>query len=144
MSPTFSPTLARTSLLTLALLVIPQVCGAETAAAPALETRWTCWYNGSMGVLCRVTDAPPAEAAVEPVAVAPDGLPEVARVILERPGLLRGRTVAIPLYSQPEEMANAELLADAVMCGARASCSVDFFRDLAALAMQLEEDPARE
>jgi hypothetical protein len=146
MNPThMTPALVCGSFVTLALLLIPQGCGAETAAAPAIETRWTCWYNGRTSVLCRVTDAPLAQPPLDPAASPPsDGLPEVARVILERPGLLRGHTLTIPLHSPPEEMANAELLAEALMCGARTSCRVDFFRDVAALAMQFEEDPARD
>ena len=138
---------ARRALATLAVALVAPAHGAEPAAAPAepLETSWTCWYNGDSRVLCRVAAAPALDAA--PLTTAYPGrdtLPEAVRTIHERPALLRGRTITIPLHSPPEDMDNAAELACAVMCGIRTACRVDFFRDVAELALRHEEDPALE
>jgi hypothetical protein len=71
-------------------------------------------------------------------------LPRIAYGILENPARFAGRTITIPLLSPPENLANAEELADAVMCGGRQACGVQFFRSVTAFAQHLDEaaDPA--
>ncbi len=117
-----------------------------TAISAPATTVWTCWHNGKTRILCRLSRAPEwgtAEAA-ELAAPYPGQmvLPLAVREIREQPMRLYGRTLVIPMFSTPELAANSEMLADAVMCGARPACRVDFFHDVAGLASLYEEDPA--
>ncbi|AYH41801.1 hypothetical protein [Azoarcus sp. DN11] len=105
------------------------------AAAADIDTVWACRYNGSMSIYCGLTAAPVPVTAPEQ-ALAPAGptdgfptrgpLPPLVRTIAEEPGLLVGKLIRIPLYSLPEDLDDAALLADAVMCGARLRCRVIF------------------
>jgi hypothetical protein len=134
----------------------------EVSGAAAATTTWLCWYNNDTRILCRLLDAAadapsdPLQADATPSAVAAPlqptssqypsrgPLPPIVNAILERPETLRERTISIPLFTSPEDMAFAEELAWAVMCGIRATCRVDFERSVEALAMLNDPDPALE
>lgn len=149
-------TLFRTTLIGLVLSCsIPQALAEDDAALTATaitETTWNCWHARNTKILCRLADAPELvddAAAIEVAApAAPTArpqrtrLPKIAKTILEQAAKLRERTISIPMYSHPESMANAEELADAVMCGARKSCRVQFFRSVALAALYIVGDPA--
>lgn len=149
-------TLLRTTLTGLVLTFAMPLAAAEDAsprAATAIaETTWNCWHARNTKILCRLADAPEVieDAAASEVgaptgvttASRPARLPKIAETILQQAAKLRQRTISIPMYSHPESMANAEELADAVMCGARKSCRVQFFRSVALAALYIVGDPA--
>lgn len=146
-------TLLRTTLIGLVLTCsIPLALADDDAALTATavaETTWNCWHARNTKILCRLADAPEViedAAAIEVAAptarLQRTRLPKIAKTILEQAAKLRERTISIPMYSHPESMANAEELADAVMCGARKSCRVQFFRSVALAALYIVGDPA--
>ena len=114
------------------------VAASGGAAATGIETVWTCWYNGSASVLCRLLTAPPriGETSAEPAVpwLVPTSerirrpLPVLVHVIGQDPAQLASRTVRIPLHNYAENMDAVEQLADAVMCGGRSDCRVQFER----------------
>lgn len=138
-------------------------CGFSLALADELtlsngdsvsETTWNCWNERNVKILCSLVDTSivsnedflPAPS-IDPNASAypsREPLPDLVETILERPEYLRDRTISIPLYSPPETHANAEALADAVMCGARPGCHVEFFHSIWMVALLYETDPARD
>lgn len=122
------------------------------AVASASETTWNCWHARGTNILCRLADAPEVieeavthqvhEPARQTTLPQRGRLPKIAETILKQAAKLRERTISIPMFSHPESMANAEELADAVMCGARKSCRVQFFRSVALAALHIVGDPA--
>lgn len=108
------------------------------AAATGIETVWECWYDGSASVLCRLLTAPsPIDEATAESAVSwlvPTNartrrpLPALVHVISQDPAQLASRTVRIPLHNYAHNMEAVEQLADAVMCGGRGDCRVQFER----------------
>lgn len=108
------------------------------AAATGIETVWACWYDGSASVLCRLLTAPsPIDEATAESAVSwlmPTNertgrpLPALVHVISQDPAQLASRTVRIPLHNYAHNMEAVEQLADAVMCGGRSDCRVQFER----------------
>lgn len=151
-------TLLRTTLIGLVLTCSIPPALAEVAAAPTTtataETTWNCWHARNTKILCRLAYAPEVieYSADDDVAVAATQaklplrarLPLLAETILKQAAKLRERTISIPMYSHPESMADAEELADAVMCGGRNSCRVQFFRSVALAALYIVGDPALE
>jgi hypothetical protein len=145
----------------LALLCFgPCVHADEISGATTPTTIWTCWYNNDTRILCRLLDADaPSEPTQADATASSDvgplqptssqypnrgALPPIVNAILDRPETLRERTISIPLFTSPEDMAFAEELAWAVMCGIRETCRVDFERSVEALAMLNDPDPALE
>jgi hypothetical protein len=133
----------------------------EMTAATTPTTIWTCWYNNDTRILCRLLDAAdtPSEPLRADATASSDAgplqpissqypsrgpLPPIVGAILERPETLSERTISIPLFTSPEDMAFAEELAWAVMCGIRETCRVDFERSVEVLAMLSDPDPAVE
>ncbi|MBD5801471.1 hypothetical protein AZOA_08860 [Azoarcus sp. Aa7] len=108
------------------------------AAATGIETVWTCWYDGSASVLCSLLTAPPpmdetsAESAVPWLVPTSERirrpLPAIVHVISQDPAQFASRTVRIPLHNYAHNMDAVEQLADAVMCGGRDDCRVQFER----------------
>lgn len=112
------------------------------AAATGIETVWACWYDGSASVLCRLLTAPsPIEEAIDEATaesavpwLVPTServrrpLPALVHVISQDPAQLASRTVRIPLHNYAQNMEAVEQLADAVMCGGRSDCRVQFER----------------
>lgn len=142
-------------LVLLAFLAISPAAPAQSLAGDSvLPTTWHCWLDRSSRVLCQLEQAPPANEndpgflPVSDLSVSSyprrGPLPRIAYSILENPARFAGRTITIPLLSPPENMANAEELADAIMCGGRQACGVQFFRSVVAFALHLDEgtDPA--
>lgn len=127
--------------LLLPILLIAATTGvsgkARAAAEP--ETSWTCWYSRDSAITCELKRAPVAEALVErekaafeagggtaPTAARSGSLPHVVQVLRDRPGALAGKQVRIPLHTEPTDMVFVRQLAQAVMCGSRAACRVEF------------------
>lgn len=114
------------------------------------STVWSCWYNGKLSILCRLTAAPQASAAPDDPALTPyDGanspsipLPPIVAQIREQPGQLRDQTITIPIYSPPIGSERVEQLADSVMCGGTTSCRVDFLHEPTDFSVFEEVDPA--
>ena len=108
---------------------------------PAGNTVWFCAYNGrSLNVECQL-----GQLADAPIVAATESLdvrvPLLARRILMTPEQLAGRTIRIPLYAPPFEMALVGQLAEGVMCGAKPNCSIIFgnnSRELAELVAEYE------
>lgn len=106
------------------------------ALPPGLAVTWRCWYAAgeSPWLACEfletetsieIDDADPAPDIATPPAANPGPrLPAIVRIIRERPAFFRDKRVFIPLYTHPIEMARAERLARAVLCGARPGCTV--------------------
>lgn len=133
-----------------AIATILALCGLQASLACADEiavTTWHCWYQGQTRLACRLAtvagdgETLSPEALTDPLRAA---LPAAAQQVLDHPARLRNRTVTIPMFSSYEDRANAEDLADAVMCGARMACRVVFHPDIAAIAFLHETDPARD
>jgi hypothetical protein len=97
------------------------------AMEPEGGTRWRCWYVPAVEspvIACRLLEAGvPGEVA--PTA-ASKPLPSMVQQIRNDPQSLVDNVVVIPLHAPPIDMRLAARLAKSVMCGARASCSVDF------------------
>lgn len=140
----------------LALCAAPMAFSADELHEPPTEaaaTTWTCRYDGQTRILCRLssaTDPPadgdeaqPADGAAETDPVY-GRLPPLVQQIHLRPAQLRGQTIVIPIYSHPFGRERVEQLADAIMCGGKSSCRVDFAHDAADFSAFEEIDPARE
>ncbi|HJV25769.1 MAG TPA: hypothetical protein VJ673_08775 [Aromatoleum sp.] len=136
-------------------MIMSLFCGKPAhAEGGAAHTTWMCWQDSATSLSCHLSqDGDTAPAAVpEPAAgtATPASssrtrpLPRVARQILERPEQFQGRRISIPMYSEPEEREFMVQLAEAVMCGVRKACSVEFLRTISevALAQDAIDDPA--
>jgi len=107
-------------------------CGASTT--------WTCWYNMDQQVACVVHSAAPAAALTGDERQALDRFPATRqqaigqpwagtaplKLLRERPGALRGRTMYIPLHNEPFDHGWVAELAQAVMCGGQATCRATY------------------
>lgn len=126
---------------------------AGLAGAAQEPVVWSCGYDRETSIACRLrtpplaasTEAPDATASSLPIDDAQGAsrrsrLPAIVRELRERPGLLSGRTVLIPLHTEPTDMAFVRQLAAAVMCGARADCRVDFAPGRTELAQMAPQD----
>ncbi len=114
------------------ILALAALC-ATAGAAWAEPVAWRCWDNQDTTLGCRLDAAavpPLAQAPVDTVAAPPDpaqrALPPFVRVLRERPSELAGRTIRIPMHGPLLDPAFAGELAQSVMCGSRAACSVRF------------------
>ncbi|BAL22399.1 hypothetical protein AZKH_0047 [Azoarcus sp. KH32C] len=127
------------------------------AEGSTAHTTWVCWHDtATTSLSCQlsqddgpvaevpgeVPDAGEAERSAAPSKGRP--LPRVARQILEHPEQFQGRRISIPMYSDPGEREFMIQLAEAVMCGVRQACSVEFLRTISevALAQDALDDPA--
>lgn len=119
------------------LLLASTVTGAAAQTPRPPQVIWICWYPGATTLACRLDDAPEpsplstsaphvAEELDVPLPADRAALPPIVRTILHRPGALRGRRIAIPLFTEPLDMDFARELAHAVMCGANRKCDVRF------------------
>ena len=120
-------------LLIAATTVVP---GKARAAEP--ETNWTCWYSRDTAITCELKGAPVATPIAEretvafetggtaPAAARAGRLPQVVQVLRDRPSAFVGKQVRIPLHTEPTDMSFVRQLAQAVMCGSQAACSVEF------------------
>jgi hypothetical protein len=144
----------------LACLALSPLAAAENAPQSAnvpTMTTWHCWYDGMTGVLCRISELAtpsaatmPAQATATTTASIDSGRPQrgtltqLAVALVDAPAKMIERTIRVPLLSYPENMSDVEELADAVVCGGRITCRVEFFRTTGALALHLddESDPA--
>lgn len=108
------------------------------AAESGTETVWACRYDGLTSVLCQLLAGPPSQHEMadetlvswaEPAAMPRrQALPSIVHVINQNPAWLASRTVRIPLHNHAHNMEAVEQLADAVMCGGRHDCRVEFER----------------
>lgn len=110
------------------LLMATTTCLAEGANPSHSGPRWTCWYApGAETIRCLLIPAPEGRYTVD-AAVAERArqllLPDVVRAIWSDPEQISGYRVSIPLWTPPEDMDFARQLAESVMCGARADCTV--------------------
>lgn len=126
---------------------------AGLAGAAQEPVVWSCAFERETSIACRLRTAPAAEsvgAADAATASAhtgtPDGearqgrLPAIVRTLRDQPGALAGRTVLIPLHTEPTDMAFVRQLAAAVMCGSRGNCRVDFAPGRTELAQLSAQD----
>lgn len=103
------------------------------------ETRWNCHVGRDMAITCELGAMPAATTGFERVPDAFDTglatastdaragrLPAIVQTLRERPGDLAGLQVKIPLHTDPTDMVLVRELAQAVMCGSRPDCRVDF------------------
>lgn len=120
-------------------------------AAAARETRWVCWHDSAKSISCILSGLRNADLAgmvnvpAEGMVRAPDHaarskpLPPLVRAILHDPGSLTGRRISIPMFSEPEEQAFMIELAEAVMCGIKAECSVQFLGAGSGTVLRVDE-----
>jgi hypothetical protein len=114
------------------------------------HTTWVCWHDTATSLSCHLSQDEAPVAAAQDAGDAPAAsskgrpLPRLAREILEHPEQFQGRRISIPMYSEPEEREFMIQLAEAVMCGVRKACSVEFLRTISevALAQDAIDDPA--
>lgn len=124
------------------------------AHAAAEDATWICWHGDPKAVFCQLSGtgtgadegnpgvalktAAPASAGAEAA------LPPPARAILHEPDRLKGHRIAVPMLTEPESRAFMIELVEAVMCGAKRNCAVQFLEMGAPLALLLDEfnDPA--
>jgi hypothetical protein len=114
------------------LLALPLPASAAVA--------WHCWYNLDQHVACMVRQAdsaiplsatavrtPQTTAVVTPpVRLHADALPPSVRLLRDQPGALRGRTILIPIYTEPFDHALMAELAQAIMCGRDPACTARY------------------
>lgn len=86
---------------------------------------WRCWYDQQVHVTCLIDSAPDTGAGPTAPAL-PADLPAIVRGLRQDPGAFKNRIVHIPLHAQPYDMAFTGQLAQAVMCGSRPGCTVNF------------------
>lgn len=120
--------IVRSTLILLALAVpVSSFAEAENSAA---GPRWACWYEaGNLTIQCLLSRTPKSgleERAVEVDRTTDSRLPELVRTLRGSPEQLAANQISIPLWSNPSEMDFARELAQSVMCGVRADCSVNF------------------
>ncbi|BAL22517.1 hypothetical protein [Azoarcus sp. KH32C] len=122
------------------------------------ETLWLCWYNHDSTFRCRLARAPetPPEVRAQYARRADrtssrrslypkrGPLPPIVKTIQEQPDLLRSRTITIPLFTPPRDLAFAATLVQAVMCDIRPACRAQIMRSSTAVIDAFEEDPARD
>lgn len=110
-----------------ALLAVAGNASAQPFDAPddPAVVSWRCWYGEERGpaLVCRLVRAPRVDESE-----ASEELPPMLERIRSRPGTLRDQLVLIPLFGPPVDIARAERLARAVMCGGLTTCAVDFAR----------------
>ncbi len=125
-------------LLPILLIVGSSMVQGRTHSANA-ETRWNCQVGREMAITCELNAVPAAPQVVER---APDAfdtgassgstdaragkVPAVVQTPRVRPEDLAGLQVKIPLHSDPTDMVLVRELAQAVICGSRADCRVEF------------------
>lgn len=125
-------------LLPILLIVGSTVVQGRPHSANA-ETRWTCHAGRDMAITCELIATPTATPAIERTPDAFDTglatastdaragrLPAILQTLRERPGDLAGLQVKIPVHTDPTDMVLVHELAQAVMCGSRADCRVEF------------------
>jgi hypothetical protein len=116
------------STLVLLALAVPGSSFAEASAVAG--PRWACWYEaGDLTIQCLLSRTP--KSGLEARALDADRttdrrLPELVRTLRGSPEQLATNRISIPLWNTPSEMDFARELAQSVMCGMRADCSVNF------------------
>ncbi|WP_088286232.1 hypothetical protein [Ideonella sp. A 288] len=114
---------------------------------------WNCWYNLDQHVACvlqssslaRVLpiDEPRhldmAAAAVKPVRVVASAAMTMVQLLRTRPTALRGRTLMIPLHTEPFDHDSVAVLAQIVMCGPQVECRA-FYGERPAVTPQAAAD----
>lgn len=106
-------------------LGLAMACCAATAApdaAAATTTRWGCQVQAQQLACFVDRSAATPMAAAAAAAPADPRLPPIVRELRQRPAWWRGRTVVIPLYTEPFDESRLQPLAQAVLCGAVAGC----------------------
>jgi hypothetical protein len=120
--------------LNLLLLLLGLPLPASAAVA------WHCWYNFDQNVACTVRQpesarpwaAPelragsPIAAATPPARLGANALPPSVRLLRDRPYAFRGRTILIPIYTEPFDRALAAELVESVMCGREPDCTAHY------------------
>lgn len=117
------------------ILAMAAICS-TAGNAWAEPVAWRCWDNEDTTLGCRLEAAvvqPWAQEGAGAYAAPSDsagvdrrGLPPFVRALRDRPSDLAGRTIRIPMHGPLLDPAFARELAQAVMCGSRAACSVQF------------------
>ncbi len=103
------------------------------------ETRWNCHVGRDNAIACELRAMPAATTGIER---APDALdtglaigstdaragklPAIVQTLRVQPQDLAGLQVKIPLHTEPTDMVLVRELAQAVICGSRADCRVEF------------------
>lgn len=150
-APRPARTSMRRALLGLAVMVGLLPARAALADAGAAETRWTCWHGNATAVICQLSSAlASSDDAIDTAGDAVAGVAAggrslaLANRILRKPGELEGRRIVIPMFSEPEDRAFMIELAEAVMCGVRPRCAVEFLQSVSEVALALDAigDPA--
>lgn len=96
---------------------------------------WNCWYNLDQHVACVLQSSslagtlpideprqPDAVAAAKPVRQVASALPTMVQLLRTKPAALRGRTLMIPLHTEPFDHDSVAALAQLVMCGPQLEC----------------------
>lgn len=85
---------------------------------------WRCWYNQQAHIHCLLDSAAAEQSAGgQPTAT---NLPRIVGEMRQRPSSFKSVLVRIPTYSEPIDASFASTLAQAIMCGSRADCSVRY------------------
>jgi hypothetical protein len=135
--PMRSPSLIPRSILGPLLFALAALGPAMARADEADGTRWRCWYDRAQHVACHLEQAAPDRALHGVPAATPSTsagarareLPAVVADLRQQPARWRGRTVRIPLHTEPIDDTLTAELAQAVLCGSLSGCRVDYERD---------------
>lgn len=125
--------------LGVALLIAATSIASQRIVAAEAMAHWHCRYDGDKAINCTLKPSPAAIARGQPLTTEPVNrggtapadakagrLPAVVQTIRDNSVALAGKQVRIPLHTELTDIAFARQLTQAVMCGARASCSVEF------------------
>lgn len=106
------------------LALLPVVAA---AAATEAQTVWACWTNQQQQVACLLQSSTPGAGPVG-TAQAPmtSAWPPSLQTVRGQPARLRGRTLLIPLHTEPFDPASVAELARAVLCGSQPGCRVSY------------------
>lgn len=133
------------------LLVIGLLWTSPARTAP-VGAIWNCWYNLDQHVACVLQSSslagtlpiddmrqPDLAASPKPARQVASALPTMVQLLRTRPSALRGRTLMIPLHTEPFDHDSVAALAQAVMCGPQLECRA-FYGDRPAVTLQSAAD----
>lgn len=106
--------------LAVGVFQLASAAGAGDGEPTAQRTRWGC-NVAEQHLVCWLERSaePPAAPMLPPL---DPRLPTIVRELRQRPALWRGRTLRIPLHTEPFPDSPLRELAQAVLCGVQSDC----------------------
>lgn len=111
----------------LPFLLLPMASGIVAAAEGAFPSEmlvWRCWYDQQIHITCLIDSLPSSGGGM---AIDPSSrLPAAVQKLRTHPEEFVHQFVHIPLHTQPYDPGLTVALAQAVVCGPRPDCRVNF------------------